>query len=94
MATATSGAEALNIIRGTPVDLLFTDVVMPGDTGPDVGAMAQHMRPGLKVLFTSGYLEGSLIGRGTLPRGTHFLVKPYRRKQLEEKIREVLSSKV
>jgi PAS domain S-box-containing protein len=90
--SASSGAEALALLeRDDGVDLLFTDVVMPGElAGRTLAARAMEMRPGLKVLFASGYFEGALVGKGQLETDVQFLAKPYRKKELAEKIEEVL----
>ncbi len=88
-----NGAEALELLRrDEEVDLLFTDVVMPGElAGRALAAKAVEMRPGLKVLFASGYFEGTLVGEGQLETDVQFLPKPYRRQDLARKIEEVLS---
>lgn len=90
--SATNGAEALEMLRhDDQVDLLFTDVVMPGElAGRALAAKAMEMRPGLKVLFASGYFEGTLVGEGQLETDVQFLPKPYRRQDLARKIEEVL----
>jgi PAS domain S-box-containing protein len=90
--SASNGAEALALLeRDDGVDLLFTDVVMPGElAGRALAAKAQEMRPGLKVLFASGYFEGALVGKGQLETDVQFLAKPYRKKELAQKIEEVL----
>ncbi|MCF8534339.1 MAG: response regulator [Reyranella sp.] len=92
---ASSGSEALDLLVGVPdVDVLLTDVKMPGGMdGGEVAARAQEMCPDLKVLFVSGYFEGALVRQGTIAASTHFLVKPYRRRELALKMDEVLSSK-
>ena len=92
--SASSGAEALALLeRDDGVDLLFTDVVMPGElAGRALAAKAMEMRPGLKVLFASGYFEGALVGKGQLETDVQFLAKPYRKKELAQKIEEVLST--
>ena len=91
--SATSGAEALEMLRRDPVDLLFTDVVMPGDlAGRTLAAKAMEIRPGLKVLFSSGYFEGALVGKGQLETDVQFLAKPYRKQELSRKIEEVLKT--
>ena len=91
--SASTGAEALEVLqRDDNVDLLFTDVVMPGElAGRALAAKAMEMRPGLKVLFASGYFEGALVGKGQLETDVQFLAKPYRKKELARKIEEVLS---
>ncbi len=93
---ASGGIEALEMLeRVDDVDVLFTDVVMPG--GMDGGAIAtkaQVLRPGLKVLFASGYFEPALVREGNIAAHTHFLVKPYRKKDLVLKMAEVLNSSV
>ncbi len=89
---ASSGAEALEILAsGVDIDLLFTDVVMPsGLNGREVVEKARHHRPGLKVLFTSGYFEGTSSRTGEAGPAVEFILKPYRKKDLAEKVRAVL----
>jgi PAS domain S-box-containing protein len=91
---ASNGPDALDILARTPdIDLLFTDVVMPGGlNGREVAEEARKIRPGLKVLFTSGYFEGALVRDGALESSVRLLVKPYRKKELAEKVEEVLAS--
>jgi PAS domain S-box-containing protein len=91
---ASSGAEALAVLERTgDFDLLFTDVVMPGEiAGRALATKAMEMRPGLKVLFASGYFEGALVSKGELETDVQFLSKPYRMKELAQKIEEVLKS--
>ena len=92
--SASSGAEALAVLeRGERVDLLFTDVVMPGNiAGRDLADKAAELRPGLKVLFASGYFEGALVSKGALETDVQFIAKPYRMKALAQKVEEVLGS--
>lgn len=89
---APGGTEALELLRAVPdIDLLFVDVMMPdGMSGRECAAQARTMRPGLKVLFASGYFEGALVQRGDIDEATDFLVKPYRKKDLAAKVQEVL----
>ncbi len=92
--TAPFGAPALAILRDrADIDLLFTDVVLPGGmNGRQIAAAAQAIRPGLKVLYTSGYSEHAIVHHGRLDPGVELLSKPYRRSELASKIRKVLGS--
>jgi PAS domain S-box-containing protein len=92
VAAAADGREALAALEREPhVDLLFTDVVMPrGVSGRELADRAIKARPGLKVLFTSGYTENAIIHHGRLDEGVRLLSKPYQRGDLARKIREVL----
>jgi CheY-like chemotaxis protein len=89
---ASGGAEALELLRAVPdIDLLFVDVMMPdGMSGRDCAEQAKSLRPDLKVLFASGYFEGALVQRGDIEERADFLVKPYRKKDLAEKVQQVL----
>jgi PAS domain S-box-containing protein len=91
---ATSGDQALATLEsGEEVDLLLTDVVMPGEVaGRDLAHKALEMRPGLKVLFTSGYFEGALVSKGALEVDVQFIAKPYRLAALADKVAEVLGA--
>lgn len=91
--TARNGPEALEIIRSeADIDLLFTDVIMPGGmNGRELTEAAAVLRPELKVLYTSGYTENAIIHHGRLDDGVELLQKPYRRIELANKVREVLT---
>ena len=91
---AQSGSEALAILEsGTKVDLLFTDVVMPGTiSGRQLAERAIEIVPTLKVLFTSGYPENAIVHNGRLDAGVELISKPYRREQLAAKVQRVLNS--
>ncbi|MGH6883457.1 MAG: response regulator, partial [Hypericibacter sp.] len=89
---AANGPQALAILEtDRKVDLLFTDVVMPGGmTGKVLAERALATRPALKVLFTSGYTENTIVYHGKLDAEVHFLAKPYKLETLAQKIREAL----
>lgn len=89
-----SAAEALAVIHGGwAFDLLFTDVVMPGGmNGPELAAEVHRLRPGIKVLFTSGYSDNAITHQGRLDTGMHLLNKPYRQVELARKVRYVLDT--
>jgi CheY-like chemotaxis protein len=91
---AVDGREALHKLNhGTVADILFTDVVMPGGiNGWELAERARQIRPGLKVLLTSGYALETLAERGRLPRGAVILNKPYRKAELAKRLREALSA--
>jgi PAS domain S-box-containing protein len=90
---ADSGSAALTIIdRGEPIDLLFTDVVMPGGmSGVELAHETRLRRPGLKVLFTSGYAEPAALKGGLLTPNVDWLAKPYSISGLEAKLNELLA---
>jgi PAS domain S-box-containing protein len=91
---AIDGREALHKLNeGTAADILFTDVVMPGGlNGWELAERARQIRPGLKVLLTSGYALETLAERGRLPRGAVILNKPYRKAELAKRLREALGA--
>ncbi len=89
---AISGKEALQQARdfhGT-IHLLLTDVVMPEMSGPELASEMASLRPGIKVIFTSGYTDDTVARQGVLDPAVTFIQKPYRPKALSRKIREVL----
>ncbi len=90
---AATAAEAQAIVAaGNPFDLLFTDVIMPGAmNGRQLADELAKSRPGLKVLFTSGYTENAIIHHGRLDTGVLLLAKPYRKSDLAEMIRKALA---
>jgi PAS domain S-box-containing protein len=77
---------------GAPVDLVFTDVMMPGMNGREFARLAKKLRPELKILFTSGFTENSIVHNGTLDEGFNLLPKPYSLNELARKVREVLQN--
>jgi signal transduction histidine kinase len=91
---AANGKDALAILREHPeIDLLFTDVVMPGGlNGLELALEARKMYPALKVLFCSGYAESAILHLGLLDEDIQFLNKPYSRLQLARRIRGMLTA--
>ncbi|MFZ5719045.1 MAG: CHASE domain-containing protein [Pseudomonadota bacterium] len=86
---AADGAEALErLAEGARTDLLFTDVVMPGMTGPQLAERARAARPDLKVLYTTGYAREALSGHDRA--GGPLLPKPFTVDQLARKVRQAL----
>ena len=90
---AANGAEAMALVEaGHEFDLLFTDVIMPGAmNGRQLADEIAKRRPGLKVLFTSGYTENSIIHHGRLDTGVLLLAKPYRKSDMARMIRTALA---
>ncbi len=93
---AHDGASALAMLRkGAWVDLLFTDVVMPGPVSSiELAMLAQRELPGVAVLYTSGYTRDALTTGGRLDDGVRLLGKPYRRAQLAQHVRDALASRM
>jgi PAS domain S-box-containing protein len=91
---ASNAAEALNAIDSNPtIDLLFTDVIMPGSmNGRQLVDEALKRRPALKTLYTSGYTENAIVHHGRLDSGVLLLAKPYRKSDLARMIRLALGS--
>ncbi|UQR67185.1 CHASE3 domain-containing protein [Bradyrhizobium sp. C-145] len=93
---APDSRAALQLIEaGQPFDLLFTDIVIPGGmSGRELAEEVAKRRPGLKVLYTSGYTDNAIVHHGKLDDGVMLLTKPYRRNQLAEMIRKALNGGV
>jgi len=89
---AASGAEAISLAEQheRPIDLLFTDVVMPRMNGRDLAERLAEMGPAMKVLFTSGYTQDVIVHHNVLMDGIEFLAKPYAHDSLATRVREVL----
>lgn len=88
---AANAEEALRVFDGHgSIDLLLTDVVLPGASGPELSQQLRGRWPMLKVVFMSGYTEASIVHDGILNPGVAFLNKPFSSDTLSHKIREVL----
>jgi nitrogen-specific signal transduction histidine kinase len=85
---APAGADA--VAHPGPIDLLMTDVVMPGMSGREVAAALRGRNPGLKVLYVSGYTDEAIIGHGIVEPAAAFLQKPFTPFGLARKVRAVL----
>jgi PAS domain S-box-containing protein len=92
---APSAVAALDILdRGPQIDLLFTDVVMPGGVnGRQLADEAVRRRPGLRVLFTTGYTRNAIVHHGRLDPGVQMIGKPFSFDELGAKIRELLDDR-
>jgi signal transduction histidine kinase/CheY-like chemotaxis protein len=88
---ASDGEQALELVRNRPdIRLLFTDVVMPGINGRELADQARQLRPGLPVLFTTGYTRNAVVHNGVVDSDVFFIPKPFTVEQLGHKLRAVL----
>jgi DNA-binding response OmpR family regulator len=92
---ATDGNAALKVLRSdVSLDLLITDVGLPGGlNGRQVADAGREMRPGLKVLFITGYAENAVVGNGHLEPGMQVLTKPFAMDALALRIRAIVEPK-
>jgi CheY-like chemotaxis protein len=90
--SARSAQAALTILLqdDSKVDLLLTDVVMPGINGRELGRRAHQIRPGLKILYMTGYSRNAVVHQGRLDEGVNLLEKPISQAKLALKVREIL----
>ncbi len=94
---AADGAAALRLLerRGDRIDLLFTDVVLPGGiTGAMVAQQARALRPRLRILFTTGYARDAIVHHGRLDPGVALITKPFSRADLTARVRAMLDQAV
>jgi PAS domain S-box-containing protein len=90
MAAATAAAALEILAGGAKIDLLFTDVVMPGINGRQLADEAMRRRPGLKVLFTTGYTRNAIVHHGRLDPGVDMIGKPFTLGELGARVRVLL----
>jgi signal transduction histidine kinase len=90
--SADGGARALAIMETSPhLALLLTDIVMPDMNGRVLAEEAVKRRPGLRVLFTTGYTRNAIVHNGVLDQGVHLIVKPFTIEALAAKLAEILT---
>ena len=89
---AINGRAALDVLQShNDVDLLFTDVVLPdGMHGRELGEEAKRRRPGLKVLYTTGYTRNAIVNNGRLEPGINVITKPFTYAGLSTRVRAIL----
>jgi PAS domain S-box-containing protein len=91
---AAGGKEALEICNGAQcqIDLLLTDVVMPGMSGRELAVKIAECCPKVRILYMSGYTDNAIVHQGIIDEGAHFVQKPFQTDVLLRKVREVLDS--
>ena len=88
---AANAEQAFRLFEENPsIDLLLTDVVMPGASGPELTRRLHERTPGLKVIYMSGYTGDAIVRHGVLDAGVAFLHKPFTAEALGQKVREEL----
>jgi CheY-like chemotaxis protein len=89
---ARNGEEAIELAkrRTEPIDILVTDVVMPGMSGRQLADRLGRIRPGMRVLFMSGYADEAIVQHGVLEAGTELIQKPFAPEKLVERVRQAL----
>lgn len=91
VAQAKDGAEAIDLLKSTPFDLLFTDIILPGGVnGVDVASEAKKIQTNIKILYTTGYAENAILTGSHSNKGISVVSKPYQQIELLEKIRQAL----
>jgi CheY-like chemotaxis protein len=91
---AANGVEALRVAEAhdREIDLLVTDMIMPGMDGSQLAGQLSAQRPGIKTLFISGFAEDGIVSSGKLKRGVTLMQKPFTMSALAGKVREMLQS--
>ena len=92
--SAGNGMEALSVSgrHEGKIHLLLTDVIMPGMNGAELARKITPSRPGMKILFMSGYTDDAILRHGVLNPGTEFIEKPFSPDSLARKVRRVLDA--
>lgn len=90
--SAPSGHDAVRLAQTHPgpIDLVLTDIMMPGMNGVELAQIVSTHRPAVHVVFMSGYADQDLIRKGLLESGTHFLQKPFSPRELSCRLRDIL----
>jgi CheY-like chemotaxis protein len=92
---AENAAAAMNICEGRErIDLMITDVVMPGTSGPELVRQIGTMHPDMKVLYISGYTDDAIVHHGVLDENIPFLQKPFTPQTLAQKVRDLLEVEI
>ena len=90
-ARSASEASMIAAHQENPIDLLLTDVMLPGASGRELAERIRETRPDLKVLYVSGYTDDDAVRAGAIPPGSKFLQKPFTLGSLLAKVRESLA---
>jgi len=92
---AGNGDEALVLVAGElpPIDLLLTDLIMPGPGGKEIADALRQLQPDITVLYMSGYTDDNVVRRGVLSEGFAFLQKPFGSDELGRRTRELLDAR-
>jgi CheY-like chemotaxis protein len=91
--SASGGAEALTLLgERADIALLLTDVVMPDINGRRLADEAMQRRPGIRVLFTTGYTRNAIVHNGVLDQGVHLIVKPFTIESLAARLTDIFRS--
>lgn len=89
---ASGGEEALALARrgGAPIDLLLTDIVMPGMSGVELADRLERERPDVRILFMTGYTEEVVVSEGILGKRRECIGKPFTQEQIRKRVRDIL----
>ena len=90
LVAANADAARQQFNQNESIDLLLTDVVMPGSSDPELVKRLVEQRPTLKVIYMSGYTDDAIVHHGVLAPGIEFLAKPFTSESLSRKVRDVL----